>query len=158
MKIIEDYVDLENKVSKPEKHNDYEEQGQSELKTSSKLQTSEPFDCNEYYKNQCFDLKNEIGKERAIKEFFKQKYRIESDELAEENLRNFLEDRTSPLSKQVSPFTSNEPITKDALGGSDVNMLVRISEEVDAHTRAGVEADGDVGRGDKGGGGEGNGG
>ena len=121
MNIIESYVDLENEVLKTGKHVSEQE--------VSKTKEIKSFDYNEYYNNQAFDLKNEITKEKAIKDFFKQKYKIESEELAEDKLRDFLDDRITPKSKEVSPFYSGLPIkSKDSL--ANPNLMVRVIRRV----------------------------
>lgn len=48
------------------------------------------FDYFEYCKKQGFDLQNEISKEKNIKDFFQQRYRIQSSNLGDNIMRRFL--------------------------------------------------------------------
>ena len=50
------------------------------------------FSCKDYYRKKDFDLKNEVNKERCIRDFFKEKYLRETAYLNENKLRCFLDE------------------------------------------------------------------
>lgn len=131
MKIIEDYLQLENaalRLIKTGKNADDRlpnEKNKLEGNINDKNLNQNDFDYDEYYKKQGFDPRAEIIKERKIYDFFKEKYRLESAGLAEDNLKEFLNENEDSANKKEFAFLpkeSNEGTSHKK--GNDVNIMV----------------------------------
>jgi len=80
------------------------------------------FNYEKYYADLGFDPKKEVIKERRIADFFKQRYQAESEELAENNLREFLESQNQEFSyippkstfgyRESKDYIQNKPKSK----------------------------------------------
>ena len=103
----------------------------------SNVESEKAFDCAEYYKSQGFDLKNEIKKEKCIKDFFMQKYRIESEVLDENKVRDFLEEKIDLNAKNTSSMNLNEATEgKDPSKNLNFNIMVCNLKSLDPYKRA----------------------
>ena len=137
MKIIEDYLDLESaalRLLKTGKDlNDHypaaqtqrnkQEDGLSkENGENSKTDELSRFEYSEYYKKQGFDPRAEIGKERKIQQFFKEKFRLESEDLAENPLKEFLNESPESEPKGLPAFITDRPPSQ--IKGPDINLMV----------------------------------
>eukprot|EP00826_Nyctotherus_ovalis_P055367 TRINITY_DN7345_c0_g2_i1.p1 TRINITY_DN7345_c0_g2~~TRINITY_DN7345_c0_g2_i1.p1 ORF type:complete len:134 (-),score=29.80 TRINITY_DN7345_c0_g2_i1:343-744(-) len=92
--MIEDYAALESTAFKliranitPEDDDITVEHKDSEMQNEKK---HDKFDYFEYCKKQGFDLQNEISKEKNIRDFFQQRYKIQSFSLGDNIMRRFL--------------------------------------------------------------------
>jgi len=62
------------------------------------------FDYFEYCKKRGFDVQNELAKEKNIKDFFLQKYRIQSFSLGDHIMRKFLSTNSEMKKQSVTEY------------------------------------------------------
>ena len=74
-------------------------------------EVSKRFNYNNYYQIAAFNLKNEINKEKCLESFFKEKFRHESNDLNENQLKEILNNNKTKWKDKELGCNSNNTIS-----------------------------------------------